>query len=378
MIIDLLRCRLSPSSLFLLPSYAFQMVSSGFKMPPHDPGTPIYNLSGAIIFTAYVASALFLTALIAYNLISAYRALPLSYLSQKHGVSTINSHIQVFFALTVLSFSVLSYHMLNFLIQSYNSWAKEWGIQLPLSVFGNEGLFGREGVQLHVWQWLTGSTLFLDFAQEICGTWPRYWWTSQALWATMAVSIFMGVHGTCNSVSSFQLTQLVFSGSFCLSFLLSAFPSPISSKPPPCSVFTTSPPFMISESSPHHNERFCFFPILPSPAHQPLPPPRTNSPLSRPLSPHPAPMDLHCPGTNPTYILHPQPLLPRPPPLSSHLHPTLPFAAHKLPSFASHSLRFPPPPPPFNTLHPPLHPPHLHHPLAASRACPAATIPSHS
>ncbi len=165
-------------------------------MPSHDPRIPKYNLSGAIIFTAYVLSALFLTALIAYNLITAYRALPPSYLSRRNGRSPIKSHIQVFLALTVLSFSVLSYHMLNFLIESYISWAKLWGVQLPLSVFGHNGLLGREGVELHIWQWLTGSTLFLDFAQEICGTWPRYWWTSQALWATMGVNIFMGYHGT--------------------------------------------------------------------------------------------------------------------------------------------------------------------------------------
>lgn len=165
-------------------------------MPSHAPETSKYNLSGAIIFTAYVISALFLTAFIAYNLITAYSALPSSYLSKRHGSSSISSHIQVFLTLTVLSFSVLSYHMLNFLITSYISWAKELGIQLPRSIFGRNGLIGREGVQLHVWQWLTGSTLFLDFAKEICGTWPRYWWTSQALWATMGVSIFMGFHGT--------------------------------------------------------------------------------------------------------------------------------------------------------------------------------------
>jgi len=165
-------------------------------MPTHDLDMSTYNLSGAIIFTAYVASALFLTALIAYNLITAYGTLPSSYLSKRHGRSSISSHIQVFLTLTVLSFSVLSYHMPNFLIKSYISWAKQQGIQLPLSIFGRNGLIGREGVQLHVWHWLTGSTLFLDFAQEICGTWPRYWWTSQALWATMGVSIFMGFHGT--------------------------------------------------------------------------------------------------------------------------------------------------------------------------------------
>ncbi len=196
MIIDLFRCKLRAFASFPLPPYGSHMISSDLKMPPHRPETSIHNLSGVIIFTAYVASALFLTALIAYNLITAYNALPSSYLSHKHGRSPISSHIQVFLALTVLSFSVLSYHMLNFLIESYIFWAKVWGVQLPLSVFGHNGLFGRGGVQLHVWQWLTGSTLFLDFAEEICGTWPRYWWTSQALWATMGVSIFMGFHGT--------------------------------------------------------------------------------------------------------------------------------------------------------------------------------------
>ena len=161
-------------------------------MSPHQPSPSSYNLSGAVIFTAYVTSALFLTAFIAYDLITSYRALTPSYLAKKVGRSSINTHVCTILSLAVLSFSVLSYHMLNFLILSYIAWAQDRGIPLPLSSLGRRELVG----EVHIWQWLTNSTLFLDFAQEICATWPRYWWTSQALWATLGVCCFMALHGT--------------------------------------------------------------------------------------------------------------------------------------------------------------------------------------
>lgn len=160
------------------------------------------NFAGTVIFISYVVAALCLTAFLAYDLSSAYLSLTSSHLSRRTGRSTISSHVYTFLTLAILSFSVLSYHMLNFLILSYGSWAGNRNIPVPYSPFGPQGLVGYNRTRIHVWQWLTGSTLFLDFAKEICATWSRYWWTSQALWATTGVYCFMAFHGTWCPVTS--------------------------------------------------------------------------------------------------------------------------------------------------------------------------------
>ena len=152
---------------------------------------PLYNLSGALIFTAYVLSALFLTAFISNSLRVQHRK---TSPERKHGRE---NHIQIFSALTVLSFSTLSYRMLNYLIVSYQAWSKSYDYQLPASLFGSNGLFGprEQRVPLHIWSWLTESTLFTDFATTICSNNARFWWTQQALLVTMAWSAFMSLEG---------------------------------------------------------------------------------------------------------------------------------------------------------------------------------------
>lgn len=160
-------------------------------MPSTVQDTPIYNLSGALIFTAYVASALFLVAFIHQSILRAYDATP------KKKDDKLYRNLQVFSALSVLSFSTLSYHMLAYLIVSYRSWATQHGYELPQRLFGGKGVLNCRGDcrGLPIWSWLTTSTLFQDFANEICATHARFWWTQQALLATMAWTAFISIEG---------------------------------------------------------------------------------------------------------------------------------------------------------------------------------------
>ena len=193
--------------------------------------SPVYNISGALIFSAYIISALVLTVFIVYSLSSLYHKRFVA----KNATQTkeLGLRLQVFSALSVLSFSTLSYHMLNYLIVSYQSWAESNSIALPDWVVGGKGLLAGGGVRvklhfwqwltrsnltkqfaknmcgtytrcwfdqqallvLYIWQWLTSSTLFKDFAGTICGTNTRFWWTQQALLVTMGWSIFMSFEG---------------------------------------------------------------------------------------------------------------------------------------------------------------------------------------
>ena len=155
----------------------------------------VSNISGAIIFVAYVISALFLTVFISYSLISLYRK-NIHANDSKRG-KELYSRLQIFLALSVLSFSTLSYHMLNYLLVSFQQWTETNKFALVFQTLGSWNLLfnSHERAKRFIWQWLTSSTLFRDFAETICGTSTRFWWTQQALLVTMGWSVYMSFEG---------------------------------------------------------------------------------------------------------------------------------------------------------------------------------------
>ena len=168
--------------------------------PPQLDEPSIPNLLGAILFSGYVTAAVLLTAIITYNLYGTHQNL-LIVKSKSPDDSPLSKakHVQLFASLAALSFSVLSYHMMHFLVVSYVAWSTERQILIPDRLFGEGGLIGRGNssrVDLHIWHWLTTSTLFLDFAEIICQDGAKYWWTQQALLVTMACCHFMAIEGT--------------------------------------------------------------------------------------------------------------------------------------------------------------------------------------
>lgn len=151
----------------------------------------IYNLAGAVTFIVYVFAALCLTGLIVFDLYGAYQNLPLE---RKKRFS---NQLQVFIALAVVSFSTLSYHMLSYLILSYQTWATSRNLEPLEELYAPGGLRGSAGLDFtaRVWQWLTQSTLFYDFAMTICKNDANLWWTQNALLVSMASALFISIEG---------------------------------------------------------------------------------------------------------------------------------------------------------------------------------------
>ena len=162
-------------------------------MTSTDEDTPPYNLTGALVFTAYVIAALLLTAFLTGSLYTAYRH------HLRKSDHKLENRLQLFSALSILSFSTLSYNMSNYLMISYRDWAISHGYELPQRLFGAKSVFGsgshEERVPMYIWSWLTSSTLFQDFASTICGNSARFWWTQQALLVTVAWSDFFSIEG---------------------------------------------------------------------------------------------------------------------------------------------------------------------------------------
>lgn len=151
----------------------------------------VSNVTGAIVFVAYILAALVLTTFLTYSLLATYVSLDPAY------KRLIDKKLQITAILSCVSFSVLSYNMLHYLIVSYKAWATARSIPLPANPFGLFEIvsYSDRPPQLYLWQWLKTSTLFKDFAQTICMADGAFFWTGQALVTTMAWSIFMSVEG---------------------------------------------------------------------------------------------------------------------------------------------------------------------------------------
>lgn len=151
----------------------------------------VHNVAGATIFVGYVLAALFLSILIVVDLYRSYKA---QMGSSSSTAQHISSRLQIFVALAVLSFSTLSYHMLSYLIYSFQMWVTADNLEALPGASDLLTLSNWHGLR-QIWQWLTESTLFLDFAQTICENSANFWWTQQALFVSMASALFIGIEG---------------------------------------------------------------------------------------------------------------------------------------------------------------------------------------
>jgi hypothetical protein len=147
------------------------------------------NVLGAVLFFSYILAALGLTGLISSDLLKAYNTV----LNSKANPSQRINLVLVFAAFAAISFSSLSYHLLNVLISSYVEWAKTASIPLTPSFFGG---LGDNSVSLpNIWTWARSSALFQDFAEVICNDAVRFWWTQQVLLLSIGWNTFMAIEG---------------------------------------------------------------------------------------------------------------------------------------------------------------------------------------
>jgi len=141
------------------------------------------NFLGAAIFWLYVLFALAFTATIASTLFE---------LHQRHRVTDNNAlrtrHVWVFGFFSLLSFSTLSFNMLEVLIQSFQLWSHG---QYPSLL---------TGYLAAIWNWSITSNLFQDFGEAIVANSARFLWTQSALLATIAVCFFMAMQGRQHNV----------------------------------------------------------------------------------------------------------------------------------------------------------------------------------
>ncbi|KAH8722976.1 hypothetical protein GQ44DRAFT_686080 [Phaeosphaeriaceae sp. PMI808] len=135
--------------------------------------TPPNSYVGAAIFLAYIATALYATFNITYSLYTQYNHIFQFSAKQDESLKAAKAararHIKIYAFLASISFSVLSYHMVSFLIEHYLEWSGDK--TRDLSAVSIE----------KIKSWMLDSTLFLDFARDLVEN------RSNAVWAQFAI-----------------------------------------------------------------------------------------------------------------------------------------------------------------------------------------------
>jgi hypothetical protein len=120
--------------------------------------SPPTNYLGATLFLSYIASALYLSTTITFDLWKQYNA-TLAAPSKDATVSANRAartrHVKIYAFLASISFATLSYHMLSFLLASFAAWDGTARFEWQRA---SAGALGR---------WMLETALFEDFAKEL-------------------------------------------------------------------------------------------------------------------------------------------------------------------------------------------------------------------
>ncbi|KAL9096378.1 MAG: hypothetical protein Q9165_001375 [Trypethelium subeluteriae] len=119
---------------------------------------PPYNYTGTLLFIAYIVAALELTQHLTTRLLFLHESRTSRLLPVSQRPSP--AHLLLFASLAALSFAVLAFHMLSFLLGSYAAWC---GANAVSRGFALRELMPR------MWAWMTESTLFTTFARDLVG-----------------------------------------------------------------------------------------------------------------------------------------------------------------------------------------------------------------
>lgn len=151
---------------------------------------PYQNWDGAILFVTYAAAALFVMGHAILNLKIFRNGLRLE---RPHH----RQHRNLFELLAIASFASFSYRMLEYLMQSYSMHTilRRSFLQRTTPAEERFRVSWSYRNEWHVVEWLTSANLFADFTELVVTGDAKYWWTMQALFATMVCNCWIANEG---------------------------------------------------------------------------------------------------------------------------------------------------------------------------------------
>lgn len=151
--------------------------------------SPPNNVLGTGLFLSYTLAALCLVTILSVSLYRRYafifsvRGRAEERGELKAARDARSRHVKIYAFLASISFAVLSYHMLNFLIESYLRW-------------GGLRDISKAGVSVEeLKRWMFESMLFESFARELVHDGPSAVWAQIAILGTWFSNVWMAGKG---------------------------------------------------------------------------------------------------------------------------------------------------------------------------------------
>ena len=199
-------------------------------MAPIEPEVANSNTIPLLRFAGYFVTAIALTGFLGTNVYGAYSSLPPSQQTRLRSSSR-RKHVWIFVALTVVSLAVKWYHLLSYCALSYRSWADEMDVPFSVTLFGEGGLFDKNGHGLMLGRWLQDMSPKDDFFEITLEKSRRYWWTQQLALTGTVFAVFLGIEGRRRNVRhlwAYMLLSQTVSTSFSINlFFLTILFAPI-------------------------------------------------------------------------------------------------------------------------------------------------------
>jgi hypothetical protein len=169
------------------------------------------NIVGALIFFSYIGAALIFTGLILSDIVhradgnkiqkseQRTRSLDRNGLENtRKETKRADSHGRkggriIFPALAFISFGVLSWNMVNFLVASYSQWAKVYEAPNAFQMAKHTQI---RQYSHYIWQWSIQSNLFESFAEDLLRDNETWRHVRMALLYTYAWNVWMSFIGT--------------------------------------------------------------------------------------------------------------------------------------------------------------------------------------
>ena len=163
----------------------------------HIYANPPTNYIGTALFLIYITLALLLTGYVAWDLYTRCSTLlisrctptpPTPETKSKNATPNIDirsaraRHIEIYALFASVSFAVLSFHMLNFLMHSYEQWAVGRRATIPT-------------LEVSLKAWMLATSLFESFAKGLVGDGPSSLWTQVGVLGTWFWTVWMGGKG---------------------------------------------------------------------------------------------------------------------------------------------------------------------------------------
>lgn len=170
----------------------------------------------ALLFWAYIIVALLASIIVIYDMKKLYKnhEQELAIKSKSYDTSKTTDQedcrhgVVLSLSLSLISFSVISYHMLSFLLHSHHAWLEHnRRILSDMSTDQQETLQSFPGLAQRLWQWSVEASLFSNFAKAICDGTEQFWWTQLVLVYSFSWNVFMAFKGMSLPLNTVSTTN---------------------------------------------------------------------------------------------------------------------------------------------------------------------------